>query len=97
MKFKICWTESHNPYNWGDTYEEGKKNILNSFPNAKISKFWTNFNNDEWIDLDCSENFEEKNIKEAKKLVTKNYELEIFDVHDEKNNLLFTEEDLYNE
>ena len=96
MKFRICWTESHNPYNWGDTYEEGRKNILNNFPNATISEFWTAFNNDHWLDLDCWETFEANSIEEAKKYVEENYEAEVFDVWQEPNytDPVFTEEDL---
>ena len=91
MKFKVIWIESHNPYNWGDTYKKGKQNILNSFPNPHIIDLG---NNDEWVDIECWDNFEADNIEKAYKYVIDNYEIpnDVFSIHDENGNCVATEE-----
>ena len=89
MKFIIYWTECHNPDNWGDTREEGIKNICDSLP----TKSWANDSNDGWIRVECEDTFEAENIKEAKKYVEDNYEdVVVFNVY--IADIQFTEEDL---
>ena len=92
MKFKVGWIESHNPYNWGDTYEEGVKNIFDSLP--PDTKQIDLGNNDEWLDLECWDNFEANNIEEAYQYVLDNYEIpdDVFSIHDENGNCVATEE-----
>ena len=65
MKYKIIWIETHNPLNWGNTWEQGHDNILNSLPNAQINHI---DNKDGWIDVKCTSYFEANNLEQAKKI-----------------------------
>jgi len=93
MKFKIYWTEYHNPMNWGDTEEEGIKNIIEALP----TKSWQYdpMENDGWIQVECEDIFEADNIEQAKKIASE-YDIasDVFTVFDEEGKRLFTEEDL---
>ena len=93
MKFKIYWLEYHNPNNWGKTEEEGIKNICDSLP-TKSWQYDPN-ENDGWIEVECEDIFEAKDIEEAKKK-TYEYDIptEVFTVFDDKGKILFTEEDV---
>lgn len=95
MRFKIYWIEYHNPANWGDTEEEGIKNIIDNLP----TKHWQYdpCENDDWIEVECEDFFEADNIEEAKDYVQDEYDIqtEVFTVFNAKTGKqLFTEEDL---
>ena len=88
MKFIIKWCECHNPNNWGDNWEEGKKSILDSYPFEKYD-----IADDGWIDGICRDVFEAKSVEDAKKYVDDTYECEVYDVYDGMGNRLFSEGD----
>ena len=94
MTFKIYWLEYHNPFNWGETEEEGIKNICNSLP-VKSWAYDVN-ENDGWIEVECEDTFEANSIKKAKKKVMDEYDIPsgVFTVFDENDERVFTEEDL---
>ena len=91
-KYKVGWIESHNPLNWGDTYEKGVKNIFDSLPpdTHEIAIG----NNDEWLDLECWDNFEAENDEKAYRHVVNNYEMQsgVFSIQDENGICIATEE-----
>ena len=94
MKFRIYWLEYHDPMNWGETEEEGIKNICDSLP----TKAWQYDPNeaDGWIEVECEDTFEANSIEEAKKIAN-DYDCgcdRIFAVFDENDKLVFTEEGL---
>lgn len=99
MKFRIHWIESHDPQNWADDdiedYDKraknGLKNILDSLPNAKC----THEDNEGWVEIECWDEFEAKNIEKAKKKALE-YDVSetgVFCVTDTKNKKLFDEQD----
>ena len=112
MKCTICWLEYHNPENWADEKliakrleskgfnekleekieKSGIKNIIESLP----TKQWGYDGNDGWIEVECVDTFEAKDIEEAKK---KANEYDTGDsclsvLNSKTKELLFTEEDL---
>jgi hypothetical protein len=96
--YKVGWIESHNPYNWGDgDYEKGVKEIFDSLPpdTKKIDLG----NDDEWLDLECWDNFEANNDREAYQYVLDNYQMpnEVFSIYDETGKMIATEEGLHKE
>jgi len=96
-KYHIYWFEYHNPLNWGKTEQEGITNIMSHFsPESK----WDYDGNDGWIEVQVVDTFEAKDFKEAKRIVSSNYECGsegVFSVFDKYNERIFTEEDLEEE
>ncbi len=96
MKYKIVWIESHDPMNWGKTWEQGHTNILNSLPNPEIERIDSK---DGWLDVRGTDYFEANNLKQAKK-ITQAYEVGtsgVFAVFDIKDKMVFTEQDIESE
>ena len=94
MKFRIYWLEYHDPMNWGETEEEGIKNMYDLLP-AKDIHLDPN-ENDGWVECECEDTFEANSIEEAKKIANE-YDCgssSVFSVFDEKGEVVFTEEDL---
>jgi len=93
MKYTIYWTEYHNPLNWGDTEEEGIKEICDSLPMIR----WWHDSDDGWIGVECEDTFEAETDEEAKEIVKDVYdEVETFNVFrgNDYTDTVFTEEDV---
>ncbi len=96
MKYKIVWIESHDPMNWGKTWEQGRVNLLNFFPNSEITHVT---NESGWLNIKCTDYFEANSIEQAKK-IAKAYEVgtsEVFAVFEIKEKMVFTEQDIESE
>lgn len=87
-KYKINWCECINPFNWGENLEIGIRNVCDSFP----IKYYE-IKNDYWLEIFCEDTFFVKNKTKAKQYVNKTYEIKIFSVYNNKNKLIFTEQD----
>ena len=96
QKFKILWIEHHNPLNWGDTEEEGIKAIKDYLPEGSDVHRDPIEQGDGWVECECEDYFEVKDIKEVKRYVEDNYDCDIYTVFkqgkDKKWTRCFTEE-----
>jgi len=75
--------------------QNGIKNIMDGLPKGSTWQYDPH-ENDGWIECQCRDTFEAKNIREAKKIASE-YDCgdnDVFTVFDEKGKTLFTEEDL---
>lgn len=95
-KYKVGWIESHNPRNWGDTYKKGMGNILTQLP--PDTKEINLGNHDEWVDLECWDNFETDTNEKAYQYVLDNYDIpnDVFSILDETGRSIATEEGIIN-
>lgn len=93
-KYKVFWYEYHNPYNWGETYGQGVKELYASLPTKDIHPDLNE--NDGWVECVCIDEFEAKNPKYARQYVFDNYEIQsgVFSILDEKDYIVATEEGL---
>ena len=96
MRFNIIWYEYHDPLNWGNTTENGIKEMYRLLPTKDIH---LDPNEDDgWVECNCADEFEADSIEEAKKYVIDNYDIpsEVFTVFSGDNyaDAVFTEEDL---
>jgi len=89
-RFLLVWSECHNPLNWGDTEEQGLKELRESLPAKKV---YVNPSGDGWADCECE--LEADTLEEAKELAKSQMGAEIFSIIDLKTHeTVFTEEDL---
>ncbi len=93
-KYEVFWYEYHDPLNWGDTREEGIKNLYDSLPTKDIHLDPNE--NDGWVECVCIDEFEAKNPEEARQYVFDNYDINsgVFSIFDEEDYIVATEEGL---
>ncbi len=93
-KYRVMWYEYHDPLNWGETREEGIKNLYESLPTKDIHPDPNE--DDGWVECVCIDEFEAVNIEQALEYVRENYDIpnDVFSIFDEEDYIVATEEGL---
>jgi hypothetical protein len=94
--YKIMWLEYHNPINWSEKedYDDGIEQLKKLLP-PKTNIHLDPNENDGWVECECVDTFNAKNLKEAKKKASE-YDIGdsgVFTVFN-KGKRVFTEEDI---